>query len=222
MSCGRRRWIEGRCWEALGGRSGGCRFGDAQGSRERRHAVILAQGIPILQVSGVLVRFALFPFILRNNFCEATPQGMGEGNKEHGKGWEDGKQTHLPGGERRERALGDRFPQISSGKTWGSQLLKSCFGKSQWSAPRAKDLIAVEGKNKSSLGTVWEAMSWVSTCRLTVTQTHIPVVLSQEIWRTVSKHCWPLLGSPGWCESRMDSASSCFSNGCDVSYPPQN
>lgn len=111
------RWTGGRYWEALGGRSGGYRLGDARGSRKRRHAVTLAQGTPILQISGVLVRFPLYPFALRNNFYEATPQGIGEGNREHGKGWGDGKQTHLPGGERRKRALGGRFPQISSGKT---------------------------------------------------------------------------------------------------------
>lgn len=99
---------------ASGGRSGGCRLGDAQGSRERRHAVILAQRSPVLQVSGVLVRFPLFPFALRNDLYEATPQSTGEGNRGHGKGWGDGKQIHLPGGERKERALGDSHPQISS------------------------------------------------------------------------------------------------------------
>lgn len=184
------RWTGGRHWEALGGRSGGCRLGDAQDSRERRHAVISAQRIPILQLSGVLVRFPLFAFTLRNDFYEATPQGTGEGNREHGKGWGDRKQTHLPGGERRERALGDRFPRISSER----ENLKhpTSFQESQQSSPRAKDLIAGEEKgNKSSLGTVWEAVSWVSTCGLTVTQTHLPVVLYQEIWRTGSKQCWP-------------------------------
>lgn len=40
------------------------------------------------------------------------PGALGKGTGGMGKG--DGKQTHLPGGERRERALGDRPPQISS------------------------------------------------------------------------------------------------------------
>lgn len=83
-----------------------------------------------------------------------------------------------------------KFPQ--KGKIWSTQLLRSSFQESQQSSLRPKDLIAVEKKgNKSSLGTVWEAMSWVSTCGLTVTQTHLLVVLSQEIWRTGSKQCWP-------------------------------
>lgn len=41
------RWTGGRYWEASGGRSGGCRLGDTQGSRERRHAVVLGQGSPV-------------------------------------------------------------------------------------------------------------------------------------------------------------------------------
>lgn len=100
---------------------GGCRLGDAQGSRERRSAVILAQEDPNLAGLWGFGEIFFTSICFKEQFpWKAFPPGhwgreQGAWARAGGCGME--KQTHLPGGERRKRALGHGFLQISLGKT---------------------------------------------------------------------------------------------------------